>query len=121
MQAWRISHLDFPAMIEELVKQIESRFAELGRQMTDAEVISDRERYAAVGRAYSQLEPAAKLAAAWRHAQDNAAGAEELLSEIGEDAEMREELAQRPRGASRSSRRRSASRWSKPTPTTRRA
>jgi peptide chain release factor 1 len=80
-------------MIEELVKQIESRFAELGEQMTDAEVISDRERYAAVGRAYSQLEPAAKLAAAWRHARDDAAGAEELLSEMGEDSEMREELA----------------------------
>jgi len=79
-------------MIEELVKQIESRFAELGEQMTDAEVISDRERYAAVGRAYSQLEPAAKLAAAWRHAQDDAAGAEELLAEMGEDTELREEL-----------------------------
>jgi peptide chain release factor 1 len=79
-------------MIEELVKQIETRFAELGEQMTDGEVISDRERYAEVGRAYSQLEPAAKLAARWRLAQDDAAGAEELLSEMGEDAEMREEL-----------------------------
>src|SRR5580692_1411891 len=62
--------------------------------MTDPEVISDRERYAAAGRAYSQLEPAAKLAAEWRHAQDDAAGAEELLAEMGEDAEMREELGQ---------------------------
>jgi peptide chain release factor 1 len=79
-------------MIEELVNQIEVRFAELGRQMTDPEVISDRERYAEVGRAYRQLEPAAKLAARWRHAQDDAAGAEELLAEMGEDAEMREEL-----------------------------
>jgi peptide chain release factor 1 len=79
-------------MIEDLVKQIETRFAELGAQMTDAEVISDRERYAEVGRAYSQLEPAAKLAAEWRHARDDAAGAEELLSEEGEDAELREEL-----------------------------
>jgi peptide chain release factor 1 len=79
-------------MIEELVNQIESRFAELGAQMTDADVISDRERYADVGRAYSQLEPAAKLAVQWRLAQDDAAGAEELLSEMGEDAEMREEL-----------------------------
>jgi peptide chain release factor 1 len=80
-------------MIEDLVKQIESRFAELGRQMTDPEVISDRERYAEVGRAYSQLEPAAKLAAQWRLAQNDAGGAEELLSEMGEDAELREELA----------------------------
>jgi peptide chain release factor 1 len=79
-------------MIEELVNQIESRFAELGAQMTDAEVISDRERYAAAGRAYSQLEAAAKLAARWRHAQDDAAGAEELLAEMGEDPELREEL-----------------------------
>jgi peptide chain release factor 1 len=82
------------AVIEDLVKQIESRFAELGAQMTDPAVISDRERYAEVGRAYSQLEPAAKLAVQWRLAQDDAAGAEELLSEMGEDAEMREELTQ---------------------------
>src|SRR3984885_10172391 len=80
-------------MIEDLVQQIETRFAELGEQMTDAAVISDRERYAEVGRAYSQLEPAAKLAAQWRHAQDDAAGAEEMLSEIGEDPELREELS----------------------------
>jgi len=79
-------------MIEDLVKQIETRFAELGVEMTDPAVISDRERYAAVGRAYSQLEPAAKIAAQWRHAHDNAAGAEELLSEEGEDPELREEL-----------------------------
>jgi peptide chain release factor 1 len=80
-------------MIQELVKQIETRFAELGEQMTDAEVISDRVRYAEVGRAYSQLEPAAKLAAEWRRAQDDAGGAEEMLSEMGEDAELRDELA----------------------------
>ncbi|HEX4188060.1 MAG TPA: peptide chain release factor 1 [Solirubrobacteraceae bacterium] len=80
-------------MIQELVSQIEGRFAELGEQMTDPEVISDRERYAAAGRAYRQLEPAAKLAAEWRRAQDDAGGAEEMLAEIGEDAEVREELA----------------------------
>jgi peptide chain release factor 1 len=80
-------------MIEDLVKQIESRFAELGVQITEPDVISDRERYAEVGRAYSQLEPAAKLAAQWRHAHDDAAGAEELLAEEGEDPELREELA----------------------------
>jgi peptide chain release factor 1 len=79
-------------MIEDLVKQIETRFAELGEQMTDADVISDRERYAEVGRAYRQLEPAAKLAAQWREAQDTAGGAEELLAEEGEDAELRDEL-----------------------------
>jgi peptide chain release factor 1 len=76
-------------MIEDLVEQIETRFAELGAQLTDPEVIGDRARYAEAGRAYSQLEPAAKLAAEWRRAQDDAAGAEELISEDGEDAEVR--------------------------------
>jgi peptide chain release factor 1 len=79
-------------MIEDLVKQIETRFAALGEQMTDGEVISDRERYAEVGRAYRQLEPAAKLAAQWREAQGTVGGAEELLSEEGEDSELRDEL-----------------------------
>jgi peptide chain release factor 1 len=81
-------------MVEGLVAQMETRFAELGAQLTDPEVISDRERYAEVGRAYSQLEPAAKLAAQWRRAQDDAAGAEELLSEDGEDPEVRVELTE---------------------------
>ncbi|HEV3072612.1 MAG TPA: peptide chain release factor 1 [Solirubrobacteraceae bacterium] len=80
-------------MIEDLIEQIETRFAELGEQMTDPAVIGDRERYAEVGRGYSQLEPAAKLAGEWRRARDDASGAEELLSEDGEDPEVRELLA----------------------------
>jgi peptide chain release factor 1 len=80
-------------MIEELIEQIETRFAELGQQMTDPAVIGDRERYAEVGRAYRQLEPAAKLAAQWRHANDDAAGAEELIAEDGDDSELREMLS----------------------------
>jgi peptide chain release factor 1 len=79
-------------MIESLVEQIENRFAELSVQMTDAAVIAERERYAEVGRAYRQLEPAAKLAAQWRRARDDAAGAEELLAEDGQDPELRELL-----------------------------
>ncbi|HEY2768682.1 MAG TPA: peptide chain release factor 1 [Solirubrobacteraceae bacterium] len=83
-------------MIEDLVEQIETRFAELGEQLTDPAVIGDRVRYAEVGRAYRQLEPAAKLAEQWRRAQDDAAGAEELLEEGGsggEEAELRELLS----------------------------
>jgi peptide chain release factor 1 len=79
-------------MIEDLIEQIETRFAELGEQMTDPTVIGDRERYAEVGRAYRQLEPAAKLAVEWRRASDDAAGADELISESGEDPELREML-----------------------------
>jgi peptide chain release factor 1 len=80
-------------MIEQLVEQIETRFAELEREMADPEVIADRERYAEVGRAYRELEGAARLAAEWRKAMDDAAGARELLAEGGDDSELREVLA----------------------------
>ena len=79
-------------MIESLVEQIESRFADVQQQMSDPGVISDRVRYAEVGREFRALEPAAKLAAEWRRAADDAAGAEELLAEDGDDPELRELL-----------------------------
>ena len=79
-------------MIERLVEQIEQRFAELSEQMADPEVIADRERYAEVGRAYSALEPAHELAEEWRRASSDAAGAREMLSEDGDDPELREML-----------------------------
>jgi peptide chain release factor 1 len=78
-------------MVEKLVEQIESRFAELSEQMSDPAVIADRQRYAEVGRAYSHLEPAAELAREWRTTASDAAGAREMLAE-GEDAELRELL-----------------------------
>jgi len=77
-------------VIEQLVEQIEARFAEAEREMSDPAVIGDRERYAAVGRTYRTLEPAAQLATEWRLARSDLEGAQELLAE-GEDAEMREE------------------------------
>jgi hypothetical protein len=42
-------------VIEKLVEQVEDRFAELERQMSDPEVIAERERYADVGRAYRDV------------------------------------------------------------------
>ncbi len=80
-------------MIEQLVEQIEARFAEAERRMSDPEVIGDRERYADAGRAYRQLEPAAKLATEWRRAKSDLDGAQELIAEGGDDPEMREEVA----------------------------
>src|SRR2546421_9712888 len=60
--------------------------------MADPEVIADRDRYAQVGREYHELERAAKLAADWRRAADDAAGAQELIGEDGDDPELRELL-----------------------------
>ena len=62
-------------MIEKLVEQIEGRFAELQGLMADPEVISDRERYAEVGREYSELEPAHELATEWRQLRGDLEGA----------------------------------------------
>ena len=82
-------------MIESLVEQIESRFAGLEKQMSDPEVISDRERYAEVGREYRELQPAQQLAAQWRTLRDDLEGARELLAEA-EDAEMRQLVEEAP-------------------------
>src|SRR4051812_24781907 len=57
--------------------------------MGDPDVLGDRRRAAEVGREYRQLEAAAKLAAAWRHAKSDEEGFKELLDE-GED--VREEV-----------------------------
>ena len=79
-------------MIESLVEQIEARFQEAQAQMSDPEVIGDRQRYAEAGRLFNQLSTAAKLAEAWRHAKSDAEGAEEMLTEGGEDQELRTEM-----------------------------
>ncbi len=76
-------------MIEELVSQVEDRFAELERELADPEVIANRDRFTAAGRAYRELEPAAKLAAEYRRVADDLEGAHELLAEDGDDAEVR--------------------------------
>jgi peptide chain release factor 1 len=79
-------------MIEELVSQVEDRFGELERELSDPTVIGNRERFTAAGRAYRDLEPAAKLAAEYRRVADDLEGARELLAEDGDDAEVRSML-----------------------------
>jgi peptide chain release factor 1 len=75
-------------MIDELVSQVYARFGELEGELSDPDVIGDRERFEAASRAYRELEPAARLAGEYLHAADDAAGARELL-EDAEDPELR--------------------------------
>jgi peptide chain release factor 1 len=75
---------------------MEERFAELESLMADPEVIADRERYAAVGREYRDLEPAHALAAEYRKLRDDLEGARELLAEDGDDPELRAVVAEAP-------------------------
>jgi len=63
--------------------------------MSDPEVISDRARYAEVGREYRELQPASELGTKWRTLRDDLEGARELLAE-GEDEEMRQVVEEAP-------------------------
>jgi peptide chain release factor 1 len=83
-------------MIEQLVEQIESRFAELEGQMADPGVIADQGRYAEVGREYQRLRSARQLAAEWRTLRDDLEGARELLAEDGDDPELRAVVDEAP-------------------------
>ena len=83
------------SVIEQLVEQIEARFGELEAQMSDPTVIGDRERYAAVGREYRELQPAQVLGTEWRTLNDDLMGARELLEE-GEDEELRKVVDEAP-------------------------
>ena len=76
-------------MIDDLVSQIDARFGELQEDLSDPDVIGDRERFTAASRAYRELEPAAQLAAEYRRASDDIEGARELIAEGGDDAEIR--------------------------------
>jgi peptide chain release factor 1 len=76
-------------MIDDLVSQIETRFGDLEQQLGDPEVISDRERFRDASRAYSELEPGARLAEEYRRVSDDLEGARELLAEDGDDVELR--------------------------------
>jgi peptide chain release factor 1 len=79
-------------MLDELVAQILARFRDLEAELSDPAVIGDREKFTAASRAYSDLEPAAKLAIEYQHAADDAAGARELLADDGDDPELRDLL-----------------------------
>jgi peptide chain release factor 1 len=83
------------SVIEQLVEQIEGRYAELERDMSDPGVIADRDRYAAVGREYNELGRAHELAREWRTLSDEVATARELL-EDDDDEEYRKLVADAP-------------------------
>ena len=112
----RYAPVTLSRMIEQLVEQIEGRFAELERQMSDPEVIADRERYAEVGREYRHLQPAQALAVEYRKLPATSR-APASCSRTRRTPSCAPWSTRRLRG-SPSSRRRSAWRWSSATPTT---
>ncbi len=83
-------------MIEKLIEQVESRFAELEREMSDPEVIADRQLYAEVGREYSRLEPVHALAIRYRVLGDDLEGARELIEEGVGDEDLKKVVRDAP-------------------------
>ena len=64
--------------------------------MSDPAVIGDRERNAALGRQYRELEPARALAREYRTLNDDLEGARELLAENGDDSDLRKVVEEAP-------------------------
>ena len=71
------------AVIEQLVEQIEARFADAQREMSDPEVFGDRNRAAAAGRTFRQLETAAKLARIHETIMEMPMGYQSLIGDMG--------------------------------------
>ncbi len=76
-------------MIDDLVEQIEARFAALEAELADPEVIGDRQRFTAASRAYRDLEPAARLASEYRRVATTWRARASCLAEDGADSELR--------------------------------
>jgi peptide chain release factor 1 len=83
-------------VIRKLAEQIEQRFAELERDMSDPEVIANRELYAEVGREYQQISRAHGFVLEYNTLNDDVEGARELLEEVGEDDELRKVVNEAP-------------------------
>jgi peptide chain release factor 1 len=77
-------------MIERLVTEIEDKYASLMEELADPEVLRDPGRYAEISKAHSDLEPAYRLAVAYRGAEASLEEAESMLDEGGLDPEMKE-------------------------------
>ena len=111
--------LCFVSVFEQLVEQIESRFAELERQMSDPEVIADRERYAEVGARVPRARSprSAPGAASGGRSTTTSRAPASCSPRTGTTGAARGRRRGARRG-SRSSPRRSAWRWSSATRTT---
>jgi peptide chain release factor 1 len=86
-------------MIERLVTEIEEKYAVLVEELADPDVLRDPGHYAEISKAHSDLEPAYRLAVAYRETQTSLEEADAMLNEGGLDSEMKEFLAEEKAGA----------------------
>ncbi len=74
--------------LRDRLAQIEQRYEEIGRLMSDPTIVSDRNRMRDLGRERAQLEPVISTIALVRQAETAREGARDLVD--SDDAEMRE-------------------------------
>jgi peptide chain release factor 1 len=85
-------------MIEERIEEIERRYAELGQLLADPAVIADARRLREASREHAHLSEIVRVATRRRRAEEELAGARDLLREAGSDPEM-SAMAQAEAGA----------------------
>lgn len=78
--------------MQDLLNKLEAihfRFVEVGKMITDPEIISDMDRYVKLNKEYRDLEEVDSAYKAYKNILDNLKSSRELL-EIEDDPEMRE-------------------------------
>ncbi|MDX1388504.1 MAG: peptide chain release factor 1 [Acidobacteriota bacterium] len=75
--------------LESKLATLEERLASLGRELSEPEVVGDRERYRETSKAYSEIEPIVEKFREYREVRGEWEGAKELLSGSTDD-ELRE-------------------------------
>lgn len=80
-------------MIDNLIKEIEEKYIQLNDELSEPGVHDDRQHYAELAKAHSDLQPAYDLVRQYREAETSLAEAEEILAADGEiEQEMRDFL-----------------------------
>ena len=79
---------ELTAGLRHRLEQVEARYDELGRLMSDPETTSDRARLRAVGQEYAALEPIVATVRDLRGAEQRLADAQELVN--GDDLDLRD-------------------------------
>ena len=79
---------ELTAGLRHRLEQVEARYEELGRLMSDPETTSDRARLRAVGQEYAALEPIVVTVRELRAAEERLADAQELVN--GGDDDLRD-------------------------------
>lgn len=76
------------------LETIAERFEEIAEQLTQPEAVSDTEKYTALMKEYSRLQPIAEKYKAYRRAEAENAEARGLIAEGGMDEEMKEMVSE---------------------------